>query len=1165
LGQADRGTFTGRVTDVTGGVVPGAEVTATNQETGVQSTAVTNEVGLYTMPNIPIGTYKLTYSLTGFKTHERSGITLAVAQALRLDVVLEPGEITETVTVSANAALLNRENPLVATTMQSEIITDLPLSFSGGRAVENFAYAVTPAVEGNNWTSYLAGGPAFSKEVLIDGITATSQIQGHIGESSPTMEAVQEFKVQTSGMSAEYGHTSGGVFNFALKSGTNDLHGSAFYYARNEALNANSWMNNWLLSKNPNDPRYKRPRDRQAVGGGSLGGPIVIPKIYDGRNKTFIFGAFEHYVQQRLQLGSMNVTVPLPEFLDGDFSKLLTTTQVGTDALGRPVYSGQIFDPKTLRQVGGKWVSDPFQGNIIPKNRMSTVSSKVIDLFRKHYVPMLPGVLTNNSARTYYNDPWFHQTQLTIKADHSISNNNKLIGSLIWIQRPRILVDQGGVWDPLDPTNTGGPFARSRKQEVTSRSLRLADNMTFGPNLINTLSVAYSRYRNPSLSTQSEGDWASKIGLGGSTSARHFPDVGFGSAVNGVGMTQIGYSAAGFYVCNTYVVNDSIDWIRGRHNMQFGAEFWHQQINSHAGIDTLGFGFANTQTGIPGESWSNRVGFGFASFFLGEAASGSKNVPFDLYGRRNFVAFYAQDDFKVTNRLTLNLGLRWDQSQPYTEKYGRWANFSPNVMNTDYGVKGALEFPSSPSASFEGERDWKAFAPRLGLAYQLTDKAVLRASYGMFYMPLGIQYWSGVPYGFAPGYRGTNTQTTSGNVPKFNWDAGYPDNYKAPNQNANTLIWGMVAIDQESLKMAYTHQYNVSFQYEFTNDTMLEATFMGNEGRRLHNGALKRNQPQRAAYEDPKVNPFAWIWDAASAAGAGVSYPYSGFSAYAGFALQPYPHVAAVTWGPVYYVGTPLGESAYRSLQFSLTKRLSSGTAAQMSYNYSRATSNSETAWDETWDATQGVQDMYDLSKEPNIITGYDQTHIFKGLATYQLPFGQGRKYLSDVHPAAEALLGGWNLTTVFRYNSGNGMGVSPNVSYPGWDGAVYADFNSSVDLSPQFNPRNFDPGNQGAIGNRYFDPAAFSDPKDHKLGNGKRRYEELRGFGYANEDIGIMKYWNFGETAKLQFRAEFLNLFNRHRYSNPSTSLSNKTTFGQVTTTTGVPRNIQLGLRLAW
>jgi len=1169
MAQLDRGTITGKVVDPSDAVVPGVEVTAVNLDTGVSTQTVTNGVGLYTLANIPLGRYEIKFALTGFKTFTRTGITVTVAQTLRLDVKLETGQITEVVTVTADATLMKTDTPLVSTTIQSRIATDLPLSFAGGRAIENFAYAITPGVEGNNWTSFIGGGQAFSKEVLIDGTSATAQIQGHVGESSPTMEAVQEFSVQTNGMSAEYGRTSGGVFNFALKSGTNDFHGSAFYYGRNEALNANTWMNNWGQSQCTDQAcrdNYDRPTDRQHLYGFSAGGPVIIPKLYNGRNKTFVFGAFEQYEQQNLQLDqSYNQTVPIPELLDGNFSQLLTSTVVGQDALGRDVYSGQIFDPRTMRKVGDKWVSDPFEGNIIPGDRMSAVSSKVIDIYRKSYLPEIPGRLVNNSALVLHNDPWFHQTQLTIKADEVVSDYMKFTGSLIWTQRPRILVDQGGVWDPNDPNNTGGPFARSRKQEVTSRAIRVANYWTVRPNLINTASFVYNRYRNPSLSTQADGGWNQYLGLQDSTSAGLFPDIGFGSAVNGISETQIGYSSSGFYVGNTYIMGDYLQWVKGRHTMKFGGEYWKQQINSHGGLDTLSFGFSNTSTGIPGESWSNQIGFGFASFFLGEVNNASKNVTFDLYGRRDYWDVFFQDDYKVTNRLTLNLGLRWEQALPYHEKYGRWANFSANVMNTAYNVPGALEFLDSPKDSFETEKDWKEFSPRIGAAYRLTDKATIRGSYGIFYVPIGTQYWSGVPYGFAPGYRGTNNNLATGNLPKFNWDQGYPDNYQPPTQDPNTLIWGMVATDPKGTFLGYTHQYNVSFQYELSKDLIVEATYMGNQGRRLHNGALQRNQPTQQVYENSSLNPWAWIWDAQSAADAGAPYPYPGFSGYAGFAVQPFPQVESVTWGPIYYVGTPKGSSGYNSLQFSLTKRLSRGLAAQASYNFSKAVGNSESAFDESWDAQGNIQDMYNISKDAKTVVWYDQTHIFKGYLSYQMPFGRGRQYLAGASGLVNALIGGWDLTWVFRYNTGYPLGVYTNSWYPGWDGAVYADFNSSADLSRKFDGKGFNPGQQNASGNLYFDPTAFSNPADHNLGNGSRYYQELRGFGWCQEDLGLLKYWHFTEAASLQFRFEFINVFNRHHYADPQTSLGNTTNFGYVTGLQGDPRNIQFGLRFGW
>ncbi len=1186
MAQTDRATIGGTVTDPSGAVVPGVEVTAIDVETGIQSQTVSNDVGNYLLVNLPIGRYTLRFSLPGFKAYERTDYSVTTGQRARLDVKLEVGQVTETVRVAANASLVNADTALVSSTMQSEIITDLPLSFAGGRAVENFAYAVTPGVEGNNWTSYLAGGQAFSKEVYIDGISATAQIQGHIGESSPTMEAVQEFKVQTSGMSAEYGRTSGGVFNFALKSGTNLFSGSGFFYFRNENLNANTWMNNWNLSQHPGEKRYERAVDGQKLAGGSAGGPVIIPGLYDGRDRTFIFGAFEQYNRESYQLGAMNQTVPIPEFLNGNFSALLTNKVAGKDPLGRDVYVGQIFDPATLRKEGSKWVAEPFNGNIIPSTRISKTSTKIIDIFRKSYAPMVSGRLTNNSALTETNNPWFHQTQFTIKGDHAFSPKNKLSGSFIWTQRPRILVDAGGIWDPEDSNGWGGPLARSRKQEVTSRRAVLSDNWTIRPNLINTISLAYNRYRNPSIATADLTDvnWTSTLGLG-SANYGNFPQTSFGDSVNGVSTTTIGYNSAGFYAGNTYILSDHLDWIKGRHNFRMGGEYWKMQMNSPSSNDLMSFNFQNWTTGLPGASFQKQVGFGFASFLLGEVDSASRGVPFSQYGRRDYWSIYINDDYKINPRLTLNFGLRWEQTGPLTEKYGNWANFTSKVLNTNPngyvpispGVPGGIDFAKSGDTTFEGNRDWDGFSPRVGFAFRLTNKAILRGGYGIFFSPIGINQWGGLPYSqyAAPDMFGTNTvPTKSKTTPNFNWDKGYPGVTQPGGKDPNFLTWGMVAFDENTLELGYTHQYNVSLQYEFTRDTMLEFTYLGNNGRRLHSGFLRRNQANRSTFE-AIPDPGAWVYDAASAAAAKVPYPFAGFSGYAGMAVLPYPQVAHCgwkwcPWSPLIYVSSPLGESTYRSLQLSLTRRMAKGIAANISYNFSKAMGDTETSFDESWDYTGGIQDAAKLKDEAKTLVSYDQTHIFKGLASFELPFGRGRKWMSSSSRATDAILGGWMVTTIFHYNTGSPMGVNPDVWVPGWtdpaNGAVYANVSPSANLETRyFDSTKFNPGNTSDVANKYFDTSGFSQPAYGKLGNGQRRYEALRGFGFAGEDIGIMKYWNITERARFQFRMEMLNVFNRHYFENPKTTLSNKSTFGQVISTTGLPRNIQMGIRLNW
>jgi hypothetical protein len=1145
--QSDRGTITGTVTDETGAVVPGVEVTAMNVDTGVATSATTNSVGLYTILNLPIGSYSVTFTKAGFKAYQRDGITVAIAQVVEVNGAMQVGAVTESVTVTAEAGILETAQTEVRTTMKSSIVTDLPLSISGGRALEDFAYAIIPAVEGNNWTSHIGGSQAFTKEVLIDGTSAVAQIGGHIGESSPAMEAVQEFTVETSGVRASDGRTGGGVFKFNLKSGTNDFHGSAFGFLRNEVLNANTWQNNNL--------GRERDSDRQTVYGFSAGGPII-------KNKTFIFGTFEKYAQERLVLGQMNKTVPIPAFLDGDFSALLDTdTQLGTDAGGNPIYVGAIVDPQT---------GLVFPGNVIPSGRISSVSQNIVDIYRTSYQPMVPGALINNSAITRQNDPWFHQTQLTFKADHNFSPVNRLNGSLIWTERPRILVDQGGVWDPSDPNNTGGPFARSRKQEVTSRSLRMGHNYTFSPTLLNVAGVTYLRYRNPSLaSATNTGNWPEILGLG-DTGAKNFPSITFGNAVNGISTDRIGYSSSGYYVANTYIANDTLTWVKGRHTAKFGGEIRWMQINSHSGSGTLGFSFTNNQTGAPDQPFASQVGFGFASFLLGEAQSGSMGTPFDLYGRRKSYSLFVQDDWKVNSRLTLTLDLRWEGTGPFREEYGHWANFDKVAINPALGIPGVLDFAEGGSDSFETQRDWKQFAPHIGVAYQVANRVVLRAAYGMFYSPIGINYWGGVPYSFAPGFRGTNEVLANADLsPAFNWDNGYPGVFVPGTQDPTLNLWGPVHINPRSLYSGRSQQWTVGTEFELNKDTRLDFTYMGNRGSRLQSGDFERNQPDASALTRliQSGNEWSWVWDEGSAAAAGVPYPYAGFSNFAFMALSPYPQVAE-TWGPLFHVGSPLGSSDYQSFQVALTKRTGRGLATQMSYNLSRTNTNMQNSlggFQELWWAGP-LQDVNKLDEEANTIAFYDQTHVFKGYAAWDLPFGNGRRFLANRGGALNALVGGWTLSTAFRYNTGFPLNVNSNNWNPGWDGPIYADVNTSGDFSRQFDSSAFDFSDTGAAPNRYFNPSLFSNPAWGEFGSGPMYLSQLRGFGRMYEDLGILKNFRFGadERFRVQVRFEFLNLFNRHYFADPDNGIGSPT-FGQVINLTGSPREGQFGARFEW
>ena len=596
---------------------------------------------------------------------------------------------------------------------------------------------MVPGVEGNNWAANIVGGTAFSKEVLLDGTSATIQIQGHITESSPPMEAVEEFKVETSGMSAEYGRTGGGIFNFSLRSGTNQLRGSAHGQLRNEALNANTAMNEYLAAADPaNAGNYTTPRDRQWLGGVSGGGPIAA-------NRTFYFGAFEEYRQTRRQLGPYDRTVPTPAFLNGDFSALLDpTARLGTDAAGNAIYRGAIFDPRTALV---------FPGNVIPAGRISPVSRRIAELYRSSYQPIDPGRLINNSAGPAYIDPAFTQHQLSVKLDHGLSANGRLSGSFLWTNRPRTLADQGGDLGSA-ATTMGGPLSKARQHEVTTYQARASHSQVLSPSVLHVATATFNRFRNPSTATSAGGDWPAELGLSVPGAYDSFPQIDFGDAINGIDTTDIGYGISNYYVADVFQLNDSVSWSKGRHLIKAGGEFRLIQMNSYGDRAYLSYGFSPTQTGVQGGPLANQVGFGFASFLLGEVATASQHVPADLSGRRNYGALFVQDELRLTTRSRSASACAGRRPADGANSNGRWANFNVTQINPVTGVPGTLEYADEVDGSFEGSRRYNQFGPRVGLAYRITDRLVARGAYGVFYAPIGTNFWAGVPYGFAPGY-----------------------------------------------------------------------------------------------------------------------------------------------------------------------------------------------------------------------------------------------------------------------------------------------------------------------------------------------------------------------------------------------------------------------------
>jgi hypothetical protein len=1151
--QTDRGTVSGTVTDRTGGVVHSARIGAVSTASGLVWRTVTGETGGYTI-SVPPGDYDVSIEAQGFKKLVRKALHLDVGKVARLDGVLEPGQISEAIEVTAPAELLDTATAEIGTLIDGRAATGFPLSFSGGRSPEAFAYSLVPGVAGDNWMSRVDGSPAFSKEVLLEGASVTTYIAGHFGESSISVEALDEFRVQTSGYSAEFGRTGGGIFNFVMKSGGNQLHGSAMGQLRNEWMDANSFVNN----------AYGRPkqRDRRDNYAFSLGGPVDLPRVYTGSNRTFFFAAVERYEEQNAGLGSPSVTVPLTEWWTGDMSRYLTTQSVGTDALGSNVARGQIYDPATGRLNGGKLVRTPFAGNLIPSNRISNVSRKLGDIMTRDYAPAVKQAdgqvaLVNNSFFPVANTVSFYQTQVSLKMDHNLSARQKLSGSWGYVDRPRTLLDQGGVWNASLPD--GGPLSRARLQDVNSWMARLSHEFALRPNVFNHVLAAFNRQVNPSQSTHGDQNGATQLGIAGLAPQGNFPEIVF-SGDTRVSLPRLGYTANSLLAATSYEFADTVAWAHGRHLLKFGYDTRRNRLSDRDTSGPAQFTFAAGVTAQPG---FNQTGSAFASMLLGQVSSAHVTVDTPTASRFRYEALFAQDDLKLTPRVTLNLGLRWEYQPVQTEEHDRLNNFCTTCIDPDTGLPGAMQFAGSGKGhtgnrGFEANR-WNNFAPRLGLAAQISSHAVFRAAYGLVYAPRVPNDYSGVPYGQKAGFTQQNAVNDPGNgTAAFAWDNGYPGKVTAsgPDPGAAAYTYGIVWWDPAGGKVPYVQQWNAGFQFALPRQISLQIDYLGNKSTGLYaNGLANINQIPAAALKlkdslGDYIGSAADISPAAKALGARYPYSYDGNYIPLQQALQPFPQVPY--WNVIYAYNSPLGFGTWNAAEISMARRTASGLTGMVNYTFSKTISNMDSAFN-TYSNYGRPQDYYNLRLDKSI-SPYDQTHSVKFATRYELPLGRG------------SLRSGWTLQLLGQYSTGfplSFIGTPPyNANFAGYRAdivnpsgqSLYAGFRaSSFDISTLSTP--------GA--NRYVNATLVRDPAPYTLGNASFATSQIRGFGFANEDLGIQKNFHFGERLRVQFRAEFLNVLNRHRFSTIETNAASPL-FGQVTgLDAGQYRQTQAGLRL--
>jgi len=1146
--QSDRASITGTVRDASGAVIAGALVTAANVANSLRERAVTDELGVYRLRNLPIGEYTLDCSKVEFVNYQRSGINLAISQVAEIDIFMKVGMDTQSVTVTGDAPQLQTQTTSLSTNLNNAAITELPLNVQGGRNLSAFMFAYVPGVEGvgptpasEDYASHINGSLSDTKEVMIDGTSAVSQIGGYISESSPPMEAVEEFQVTTGGIRADDGRTGGGIFRYDMKSGSNAWHGSGFYYMHNEAFDARSWSDEYnepqCLSVARADSAqiancqraFGKPADSLYSYGASIGGPII-------KDKLFFYSAFERYTFFNIGIGNLGSTVPTTAFLNGDFSAVLDKSVVlGTDSAGQTVYQGAIIDPQT---------GDAFSGNIIPPGRTSAVSQKIVGLYKQYYQPLSSGLTFNNALPSSSPATKYQSDQFSTRLDYDLSRSHRLYGSFIEAYIPRLLSNQGGIWS-AGSTN-GGPMANSYNHNTTAPSLRFSDSWTISNALLNVVSFTYNRFHVPSEAQSRDGNWPSTLGLG-DFGAGNFPLIKF-QGVNSdqhryvggmpIDETYVGSQFNDSYAANTFIYDDNLSWIKGRHTYKFGAEFRVQQLNSHGdnGVPTFVFDPAQTAG-----SFGGNAGFGFASFLLGDVNQASVSEPNSTYGRRKSLSLYAQDDIRLTPKFTLNVDLRWDFNGRYHEKYGHWSNFDTTAINSVTGQPGALEFAQDGGDSFEKKQYYHNFSGALGGAYQFTPKTVVRASFSVFYVPLNLNTWSGIPYGFDPGFV-LNNQVLA----PFDWDNGYPRKAVDIGQNPNFTEYGMVSLDPRSLELGNVQEWSVGIQHEIGSDLALELNVIQNHGYHLESGYVAANQPKLSDYTAIVQAGKQW---------ATVSEP--GFTGFGWASLAPFPNVAA-TFGPLYYVDSPNGNSDYQALQFTVKKRSRHGLSMMASYTLSSSHGDTDSGFEDLYYAGP-LQDVYNLQQERHTISSFDATHVVKGFVLYDLPFGNRRALLSGAGTALNALVGAWTVSGGFHYSTGTPMRIVSNNYYPGITN-VYADIVPGCDISQHFN---------GQVGGTYFNPSCFVNPPYGEFGDAPGYLSQLRNPGVATEDAGLSKAFRFAnERYQLSVRFQMFNVFNRHGFAGPNTQIGSQD-FGKVMPYdldgTPGPRVGQFGARLTF
>jgi hypothetical protein len=1140
VAQEARGTLLGRVADPSEAVIVGAKVEAVNIDTGVRYDSTTNGSGDYILPFLMPGPYNLTVESRGFKTHARQGIVVRESDRITIDVKMEVGEASQSIRISAEAPILDTSTASMGQVIESQAIADLPTKDGmvlvlatlspGVIFTPQSASYIRPFDTSSPSTMSVNGTRSGSNEFMVDG---ASNMQGTQIAYSPPQAVVGEFKVQTSTFDAAFGFMPGAAVNMTLKSGTNTLHGTTSYFLQNPALNSDNFFR--VAAGKPQN-RIHRTSD-------SLAGPIYLPRLYDGRNKTFFTLGFE-WIYSFDPSPWVVEAVPTPAQRKGDFSSLLA---VGSQY--------QIYDPySTTPASGGQFSRKPLPGNIVPPSQINPAAENITKYWdAPNQIGTIDGTnnytMGKNAQDTYGNE--------LIRVDHNVSDKERFYvrGNLTTLQRPENVRQNNTVGENFFRFNRG----------ISADNIYMASPRFFIDSRF-TLTRFYTGY-----SPYQDGWDLASLGFSSmfidqlkqlDPRALKFPRInptGYSNLAGGDGDNSNNGDTRTTY--NTYEAAVNVTNMIGRHTVRSGAAWRVYQRNAFdLGSSSGAFNFGSTYTNGPfNNSAASPIGQGVASFLYGIPSSGSLPINADYAEETKYWAFYSQDDWKVTTKLTLTLGLRYERPSPLTERFNRTVQgfdpaatlpIAPQVLQnyaqnpiaqvpvSQFKVNGGLTFAGVGGHS-RGlwDTSTKEFMPRIGFAYSLRPTTIIRGGYGIYFEPLGVVNLNVNQSGFSSStaFVGSldNGQTYAAYL-----NNPFPTGFVRPVGAAlgpSTFLGQSISFFNPGTTNPYMQRWQFAVQQQFPAKTLLELSYVGNRGTRLRATQDLDPVPRQYMSTSPTrdqttinflgaqvPNPFSPLLPSTNLASTTVGTSQL---------LRPYPQFSGIS------AVMNSGFSWFHAFQVRTEKRLSAGLSAQYSFSWSKF--------------MQAINYLNPTDVIPEkVISDLDRTFRSTVNCIYELPFGQGKRLGGPANKAVSRIISGWQVQGVYTNQSGAPLGFGDALLLPGQTMA-------NVVL----------PSGQRSVG-EWFNVNAFNRMSSQQLALNiitlSSTFSSVRAPRVNNFDLSAIKNTPIKERLGLQFTAEFINALNHPQFTPPNTTPTS-TAFGQLTGSYTWQRIIEFGVKISF